>query len=234
MLTYLLVNTGTLLFPLLLSFEKKMCWRKQWRFVLPPLLFTALFFIIWDIWFTHAGVWGFTPEYLTGVYLLEVPIEEMMFFITVPFACMFISGVVRYYTSGLKIPRFSPYVTAVLLCCSAIAILLNPGHLYTITAFGFAALLLIVRQWVFRKGSMEEFYLSYAIHLIPFFVVNGILTALPVVWYNDAQNTGLRMGSIPVDDLAYSLALFLMNHTLSAWLEGRARTAGNRKVKVSA
>jgi lycopene cyclase domain-containing protein len=222
MFTYLLVNIATLLFPLLLSFERKMAWHRQWRFVLPPLLLTAAVFIAWDAWFTHLGVWGFTPRYLTGLSLLGLPIEEMLFFITVPFACMFISGVVRHYLGNRKLPKFGPAVTVALLLISGFVIAWKAGHLYTNFAFGFAALWLILAQWVIRKGSMEEFYLSYLIHLIPFLIVNGILTALPVVWYDDTENLGIRIGSIPADDLAYSLGLFLMNHSLAAWLEARS------------
>jgi lycopene cyclase domain-containing protein len=45
--------------------------------------------------------------------------------------------------------------------------------------------------------------------LIPFWIINGILTVLPVVWYNDLENLGIRLGSIPADDIAYNLAMLL-------------------------
>ena len=51
--------------------------------------------------------------------------------------------------------------------------------------------------------------------LIPFFIVNGVLTGTGIegniVWYNDDQNLGIRLGTIPIEDTAYAFSLILMN-----------------------
>jgi lycopene cyclase domain-containing protein len=54
----------------------------------------------------------------------------------------------------------------------------------------------------------------YTISLIPMAIVNGFLTALPVVIYDNTQNLGIRIGSIPVEDFIYSAILLLMNIAL--------------------
>jgi hypothetical protein len=54
---------------------------------------------------------------------------------------------------------------------------------------------------------------AYLLCLIPFFIVNGILTGAttpePIVWYSEAHIIGLRMISIPFEDLYYNYALLL-------------------------
>ncbi|MEZ4686865.1 MAG: lycopene cyclase domain-containing protein [Bacteroidia bacterium] len=51
-------------------------------------------------------------------------------------------------------------------------------------------------------------------------LVNGVLTALPVVWYNDLENLNLsRLGSIPVEDPFYGMLLLLMNISLFEWFK---------------
>jgi lycopene cyclase domain-containing protein len=49
--------------------------------------------------------------------------------------------------------------------------------------------------------------------LIPFFIVNGILTGSfidePVVWYNNDENLGIRLFTIPVEDSVYAFTMIL-------------------------
>jgi lycopene cyclase domain-containing protein len=62
----------------------------------------------------------------------------------------------------------------------------------------------------FRDFSATFFLIAYAIALIPFLVVNGLLTALPVVEYNDAENLGIRIYTIPFEDVFYGMLLMMM------------------------
>jgi len=66
----------------------------------------------------------------------------------------------------------------------------------------------------FRSFDAISFLVSYAICLIPFLVVNGFLTAIPVVLYNDAENLGRRIYTIPFEDCFYGMLLVLMNVVL--------------------
>ena len=72
---------------------------------------------------------------------------------------------------------------------------------------------------------LPHFYLMYVIILIPFFIVNGILTGTgiegEVVWYNDQENLGVRMLTIPVEDTFYGFALLLLNAFLMEVFSGR-------------
>jgi lycopene cyclase domain-containing protein len=62
----------------------------------------------------------------------------------------------------------------------------------------------------------------YGISLVPFLIVNGALTGAftekPVVWYNNTENSGVRLGTIPIEDsvylLFYLLLIFMVYETL--------------------
>ena len=54
-------------------------------------------FIPWDIYFTAKGVWDFNPNFIIDVKFLYLPIEEWLFFIIVPYACVFIYEVLNYF-----------------------------------------------------------------------------------------------------------------------------------------
>lgn len=51
--------------------------------------------------------------------------------------------------------------------------------------------------------------------LFPFFIVNGILTGSgivdQVVWYNNQENLGLRVFTIPIEDITYAFSLIIVN-----------------------
>jgi lycopene cyclase domain-containing protein len=73
---------------------------------------------------------------------------------------------------------------------------------------------------------MGRFYFAYAILLVPFFIINGLLTGSfieeEVVWYNPDHILGIRIGTVPFEDLFYGLLLILMNIAIMEWLEERA------------
>ena len=61
---------------------------------------------------------------------------------------------------------------------------------------------------------MKIFLKSFVILLLPFLIVNGLLTGSliedQVVWYNDSQNLSIRIGTIPVEDVFYALLMLLL------------------------
>lgn len=94
---YLYLHIFTFLPVFLLSFDKKVHFYKKWKFLFPAIGMVGLFFILWDEYFTKVGVWGFNPDYLMGWYVLDLPVEEMLFFFTVPYACVFTYECLKVY-----------------------------------------------------------------------------------------------------------------------------------------
>lgn len=95
----------------------------------------------------------------------------------------------------------------------SITALLNTDKSYTWIKLSLTALMLVFV--VLKKFPfIGKFYRTYLVSLIPFLIVNGILTSLPVVIYNDTENLGIRIFTIPVEDTMYSLLLLLMNVVL--------------------
>ena len=89
-LTYLFLNLITIAGPLALSFDKKVAFYKNWKQFALAMLTTTTIYIVWDIWFTKINVWLFNPQFLYGKWFANLPLEEYIFFIIIPYACLFI------------------------------------------------------------------------------------------------------------------------------------------------
>ena len=212
---YLWVNIGTILIPFLYSFHPRLQFYKLWKAFIPANLITATLFLIWDLIFTDTGVWGFNPEYITGIYLYNLPLEEILFFICIPYSCVFtyhslnILFKIKWKNKSIKVFLF------ILIVTLAFTAFLNYNHVYTVSTFLILAFILFVLQFMLKVPWMDKFLFTYLVLLLPFFIVNGILTGVvtkePVVWYNDDENLGIRLLTIPVEDVFYGMELILLN-----------------------
>jgi lycopene cyclase domain-containing protein len=209
--SYLLINFLTIFFPIVLSFDKRVAFFKSWRFISPALLITGLLFLFWDYLFTIYGVWSFNPEYIIGFNILNLPIEEILFFITVPFACIFVYECLNYYVKTDLLKRFSSPISYILITFSGLMVVLYYDRVYSLITFGLLAVVLIITEFIVKSTIMSRFYLAYLVSLIPFYLVNGLLTSIPIVMYNDAENMAIRVGTIPLEDHFYSLSMLLIN-----------------------
>ena len=93
---YLTINLASVLVPFLASFYPKHAFYKSWRNYFIANLIVATLFIIWDIIFTTIGVWGFNERYLLGLKLVNIPLEEVLFFFCIPYASVFVYFSLNY------------------------------------------------------------------------------------------------------------------------------------------
>jgi len=218
MYAYLLVNLFSIFLPLVLSFTPKFNFRKNWSVLFPSILFTGLFFIAWDIIFTKLGVWGFNSEYLLGIDIINLPLEEWLFFIAIPYACVFTYSALNQIISRKFFDKSIFLYTTVLAAFLIIMSILNLDKLYTSVTFLLTGLFLLVHVYILKSDYLELFFRAYLlVFLFPFLLVNGILTGsfidTEIVWYNNLENLSIRIFTIPVEDFVYGLLLFLMNVT---------------------
>lgn len=196
--------------PFALSFDKKVAFFKEWKFVFLATIAVAIPFLVWDEFFTQWGVWGFNPKYLMGIYFGHLPLEEVLFFVVIPYNFIFILKVVEAYFPNRNKKTIAPYFAFVVMISALFWVLLYGSNNYTISA-SFTSILLTV---IFRKRLwFQDFTWAYLLCLIPFFIVNGVLTGAvtpaPIVWYSAEHIIGWRMITIPFEDLYYNYSLLL-------------------------
>ncbi|UII26587.1 lycopene cyclase domain-containing protein [Fulvivirga maritima] len=214
---YLMLDLGAISIPFVCSFYPKANFSNTWKALIPAILLPAVIFIFWDILFTHWGFWGFNPRYLTGFKLSNLPIEEWLFFLCIPYACVFTYFSICYLVKNNPLERYEKVISWVLIIGLSLTGFWNLSLSYTAVTFISLAFFLLAYTVIIKK-SLAYFYLTFLIILIPFFLINGVLTGTgiegEVVWYNNHENIGIRMLTIPVEDTFYGMLLLIMNVTL--------------------
>ena len=206
------MDIATLLCPVLLSFDHRVRYVTSWKSVLLASTIIALPFLAWDAIFTEEGVWGFNPDYLVGISIFGLPIEEILFFWIVPLACVFIYECCKFYFRNIQWNWLNVVVQIALLAYIIFLTTKNITGWYTITAN--MATVTVMYFW-FQAKNTTFIGISYLICLIPFLVVNGVLTGSwiedPIVWYNSNHFSDVRMGTIPMEDAVYGFSLIVSN-----------------------
>jgi lycopene cyclase domain-containing protein len=171
---------------------------------------------VWDVYFTIHGVWSFSETHTLPYRFIYMPLEEWSFFFVIPYCCFFVYFVSNYYIKRSPFEKhqflIARFVGIGLLVWGIICYQL----IYTAVATIGAGTLLLYLSFSPRATFLGRFFLGYLFCLIPFVLVNGQLTQIPVVLYNNDENTGIRIfiegiSNIPIEDLAYNLLMLLMN-----------------------
>jgi lycopene cyclase domain-containing protein len=219
---YLLVNLLVVAGPLALSFDRKVHFYTRWPAVLVAIVVVGAAYVAWDAVFAARGHWAFNPAHVGRARLFGLPVEEVLFFVTVPYACLFTYEVVRAYAPPAAV-ALPPAVFAALAAAFAAAAFVFRGRPYTALAMVACAAFLGAALLAGREllGS-SHFWLYLAITYAPFVVSNGVLTAVPVVTYSPEAILGPRVLTIPIEDFFYSFSMLgfqaLVYRIAEAWL----------------
>ncbi len=228
MSTYLLINFLIILFPLLLSFDKKTAYYKNLLHVLISVIIVGAVFIIWDSIAVTRGDWSFNIEFVGSTRVFNLPLEEILFFITAPYSCIFIYEVLRNYVreKQLRINNGMILFFAFILIASA---LVFRDQYYTFTVLLFSTFFLLTGLFKFNYILRSKIYwLTILLSYVPFLIVNYLLTSLPIVMYNADAIWGYRLITIPVEDFFYSyvmISFYLLIYVISRRFIGKISNA---------
>ncbi len=220
---YALLLAGSIAVPLMRSFETRVRFREKWPALFAGILVMMLVFIPWDIIFTRDGVWAFNHSYVLGYYISGLPIEEWLFFVIIPYCVVFTYEVFRYFFPRFVFPKAALGTTLFLGVLFLILAVFNTDRIYTFVVMLLVAILALFQPLVrSHKTWLSHFFLTYVVILIPFVIINGALTGMftemPVVSYNDAENLGIRIFTIPVEDAVYLMGMMFIVQMVYEWV----------------
>jgi len=229
-INYILLDILIIIFPFLLSFKWKFAYYRYYKALFPAIAVVGIGYIIWDAIVTARGDWFFNYDYLSGISLIGLPIEEILFFIVVPYSCIFIYENLEHFLPDKKI-RYNKTFYISLIVVFILGGIAFYHQDYTILALMSCAFFFIIALWRFPEILQSRNYWLYiGISMIPFIIFNYLLTSTPIVLYNPVAiwgGDGLwngRFFTIPLEDFFYNfsmLSLYLLVYRFfrKRWIE---------------
>lgn len=213
--TYLLINFLTIIICFVYSFDRRIQFNQHFLSFIKASTLVAIPFILWDAWFTKIGVWWFNDTYLIGNRILGLPIEEWLFFICIPFSCVFTYYCLTKFFNLKWANAFNTIIVFVtIIVCSVVALLFY-NKTYTLVTALITIATLIYLHFIAKVDWIGQASLVFTILMLGFFPVNGVLTGTglesPIVNYNSNEFLTIRLFTIPIEDAVYGYTQFLLN-----------------------
>ncbi|MDF2475265.1 MAG: lycopene cyclase protein [Sphingobacterium sp.] len=212
--TYSLILFFTVVICFVASFDRRLRFDREFIPFLKASALVAIFFIVWDIWFTSRGVWWFDTRYTIGVMIAGLPLEEWLFFIFIPFSCIFTYFCINKFFRLEQLSAFNNILVFVSVIVCAVVALRYADRIYTVVTAVVTILTLLIFHFVLRVQWITQASLVFTLLMLGFLPVNGILTGTglesPIVNYNPADFMGIRILTIPIEDAVYGYSQFLL------------------------
>lgn len=212
--TYALILFFTIIICFISSFDKRLLFNQHFGTFIKAAILVAIPFIAWDVWFTSKGVWWFNTDYTLGIVIAGLPIEEWLFFICIPFSCVFTYYCFDKFFDMKKLAGFNNMIVFATVIVCALVALLHHDKIYTLVTALATMLTVIYLHFIARADWISKASLVYTVLMLGFFPVNGVLTGTglesPIVNYNPKDFLGIRMLTIPIEDAVYGYTQFLL------------------------
>lgn len=212
--TYLLIDFFTIIVCFTASFHGKIKFYKHFSAFAKAAIIVAIPFIAWDIWFTKTGVWWFNNSYTLGVNVFDLPLEEWLFFICIPFACIFTYYCLDKFFNLDWANKYNSYLVWVILMVCLLTIFMFTEKMYPLVTSLFTFSTVFYLNYLAKTEWFGKATFAFLILLPGFFMVNGVLTGTglesPIVNYNSNEILNLRLFTIPVEDAFFGYSQFML------------------------
>lgn len=207
------------IFPLYATITGKYDFISKLRYGMPAIFITGFMFLLWDIRFAEVGIWTYDKNFTLGIFHKSLPIEQWLFYLVFPYAALLLYEIIKTRFQKLDLNNIFTAVGLVLVVLFAFVAYRYRIRVYTFFSFLFTTIYL--GYTIFRKQfkqHLTSFFLTYFIMLIPFFILNGILTWNLAIEYHQEQVLNIWIGMMPIENLVYLFLLTLINITVYEYL----------------
>lgn len=208
--TFLSIDILVFMIPLFFMRDKRFESKRTFNQLIPGLLCIAVLFTVWDLVFSHTLIRTFNPSYVVGFYFLGIPFEEYLLFLLIPFS---VTVCYEYYLcigpSHESTSKGNTLATALAVLFLFVAMFYHDRS-YTFYTCLFSSLLLQFNIYFLKSNFLGSYFFVFAVALVPMILIHAVLTSHPVIEYNISAISGVKIGTIPFEDVV----MFLMQSLL--------------------
>lgn len=208
---YLLIDLAALIIALFFSFRPRASFRKEWKWLLPSIGVVAIPTLLVNAQLIRIGAWGYNQDHILGQFVYLLPIEEILYYLCVPYLAMLGYYFCRYYFPGTQLKysgRIIAGVSAALCLIIAAAYL---DHLFTLISF-LGVSIFLAFCFLRRPFWLGHLIISFSVFSIAFILYNSTLGELnlifPIFKYEAAETMDVFVNNMPIECLPYSLLVF--------------------------
>ena len=88
--------------PFILSFWRPLRFYRNISALLLSISLVVVIFGAWDVLAVYRGHWSFNPAGVWDFRIINLPLEEVLFFVVIPFCCIFTWEAVKYLKGRFK------------------------------------------------------------------------------------------------------------------------------------
>jgi lycopene cyclase domain-containing protein len=193
----------------------------HWPRLKPAACSIAVFagiFLFWDVLVTNFW-WSFNQKYILGLMLGSLPIEEVLFFFSVPWSCLILWVNIKKRVVGKVSFPLEQFCLSTAMVVGGASLLAQWWYTLAVSVAGVLLLLFSLwnKQWLRQRSVLAFSAMCVGLTLI----FNGYLTARPVVLYNSEVKSNINLYTIPLEDVIYGLILVLATSMLYDFFESK-------------
>ncbi|ARM75584.1 lycopene cyclase domain-containing protein [Acidianus manzaensis] len=187
--------------------------KRDYKALIKSILIVSPLYLAWDFIATWKDSWSFNPKYVLGLYVIDLPIEEVIFFFVTPFATLLIYDFLKSYSLKLNnhvnvTRKYKQIIFLISIILIALGIIILPNYSYMGMDLIYLSASLLTSLVVYSKLLLSKIFWEFILlSYIPFFVFDFFLTSLPIVIYGDKSIIGIRVITIPIEDFIYSFSM---------------------------
>ncbi|MES2416743.1 MAG: lycopene cyclase domain-containing protein [Bacteroidota bacterium] len=208
--TFLCINLFLILIPVLLTLDKTHFKAAWLRYSLPPVLISGIVFSAFSVFFTLFGVWSFNPAYLLGITYRDLPLEQYLFSFTFSFAALNIYAYLNSRYPDNHWQKYSLAVSNLLLGVCVAFIYFAHTKWYTVVTFSILLIFLLFIEFFNKLRFMYRFYRAYLVCLVPFYICYGLISILPVIYYNNLETVKFSILMIPLESHFLMMCMIML------------------------